>query len=625
MRGTVLDDTQRRKAALRLQLEHDVAQLLVGDGVSEEVLSRALAAVCLHAGYDCATFWTVRSDGAAHCGAAWHASGDPLIEQFTKISRTLVYSPDEGSLGRGWARDEVVTVDTSSAEHQFTRDALAGQAGLVAGLIVPTVSGGRPSAMELYSRGHLDADAETMDALRAISLQMSQYEQRKHAERTLRHVASHDALTGLPNRASLQRAMSLAIKRSKRHQKRFAVIFVDLDHFKRINDTLGHGFGDALIRACAERLTTVLREDDTVARFGGDEFVLLVENLSKSTDAAMVAEKILDCCAQPFVIDGHELHVGASLGLSVYPEDGANGEALLKNADTAMYRAKDKGRGAYEFYAPQMNAQGSERLLLESGLRHALERGEFELHYQPKMDLGTRAVVGVEALMRWRHPVLGLVSPAQFIPIAEETGLIVPMGLWALRTACADAVDWQQRGLPPVQMSVNLSVRQFSSRTLVEDIAAALHDSGLNPNLLELEITESVMMTNPDSAAALLQRIRDLGVGLAIDDFGTGYSSLSYLRRFPLTTVKIDRSFVKDLASNPDAPALTAGIVTLAHGLRMKVVAEGVETIEQLNCLRDNGCDEIQGFWLCKPVPPDDVCAFMARHLRHQFAAPVAA
>jgi EAL domain-containing protein (putative c-di-GMP-specific phosphodiesterase class I) len=272
-----------------------------------------------------------------------------------------------------------------------------------------------------------------------------------------------------------------------------------------------------------------------------------------------------------------------------------------------------------------MNAQGSERLMLESGLRRAIERNELELHYQPKMDLKTQRIVGVEALMRWRHPVLGLVSPAQFIPIAEETGLIVPMGKWALRVACADARDWQRRGLPAVQMSVNLSPRQLTSPSLIDDIAGVIHDTGLNPELLELEITESAMMQSPEAAAALLTQIRNMGVGLAIDDFGTGYSSLSYLKRFPLTTVKIDRSFVNDLSHDADAQALTDGIVTLAHGLRMKVVAEGVETAEQLAYLRAHGCDEIQGYWLCKPVPAEDVCRFMSRHLRNLFAAPVAA
>jgi predicted signal transduction protein with EAL and GGDEF domain len=369
----------------------------------------------------------------------------------------------------------------------------------------------------------------------------------------------------------------------------------------------------------------VLREDDTVARFGGDEFVLLVENLSNANDASVLAERALASCAAPFLVDGHELHVSASIGVSVYPEDGGDAETLLKNADTAMYRAKDKGPGIYQFYTAQMNAQSAERLMLESSLRRALERGELELHYQPKMNLQTEGIVGVEALMRWRHPELGMVSPAQFIPIAEETGLIEAMGRWALETACTDSRAWQKRGLPAIQMSVNLSPRQLGSPALITDIAAILDASGLEPSLLELEITEGAMMKNPEHAAMLFQQIRDMGVGLAIDDFGTGYSSLSYLRRFPLTTVKIDRSFVNDISQEAHGQALTDGIITLAHGLGMKVVAEGVETTAQLAHLRIRGCDEIQGYWLCKPVPADEVCKFMARHLRNQFVAPIAA
>jgi len=625
LRGTVRDDTQHQKSATRLKLEHELARLLVGDGEQDEVISRALETVCTYLEWDCGMFWSVQENGLVRCGSAWHAPGDPAVEQFVRISRTLTYRFDEGSLGRAWISGDTVIIDASATRDGFTRDALALQAGLGVGLVVPTTAGGRSTAIEFFSRSPHPLDAEALESLHTIALQIGQYEQRKRTEEALRYVAGHDGLTGLPNRSALQRAMSRAIKRSIRHQKRMAVMFIDIDRFKHINDTLGHGVGDAMIQACAKRLATVLREDDVVARFGGDEFVLVLENLSKASDAAVMAEKVLACCAEPFFIDGRELHVTASVGMSVYPEDGTDGETLLKNADTAMYRAKDKGCGSYQFYAAQMNAQGTERLMLESGLRHAVERGELTLHYQPKMDLHKQRIVGVEALMRWRHPVLGLVSPAQFIPIAEETGLIVAMGKWALETACAEAVDWQTRGLPPVQMSVNLSPRQLNSPTLTRDVAQVLASTGLDPALLELEITEGVMMKNPEHAAALFQQIRDMGVGLAIDDFGTGYSSLSYLKRFPLSTVKIDRSFVNDLSQDTDAQALITGIVTLAHGLRMKVVAEGVETAEQLDYLRANGCDEIQGFWLCKPAPAEDICKFMARHLRNQFAASAAA
>jgi diguanylate cyclase (GGDEF)-like protein len=438
-------------------------------------------------------------------------------------------------------------------------------------------------------------------------------------------VASHDSLTGLSNRAALQRELTRATRRSNRHRKRFAVMFIDLDRFKHINDTLGHGVGDLLLKVCSERLSGLLREDDAVARFGGDEFVLLLENLSNASDAAVIAEKALAACAQPFIIDGHELHVSASIGVSVYPEDGSDAETLLKNADTAMYRSKEKGGATYRFYAAQMNAQGTERLTLESGLRRAVERGELDLHYQPKMNLKSQNIVGVEALMRWNHPVLGMVSPVQFIPIAEETGLIESMGRWALERACADARSWRECGLPPVQMSVNLSPRQLGSATLVSDIEGILKASGMEPSLLELEITEGAMMLNPEHAATVLRALRDIGVKLAIDDFGTGYSSLSYLKRFPLSTVKIDRSFINDLSQDANAQALIDGIITLAHGLRMKVVAEGVETQAQLDHLRIRGCDEIQGYWLCKPVPADEAHKFMARRLRNPFASPKAA
>jgi diguanylate cyclase (GGDEF)-like protein len=619
------DDMQRRKGDLRLRLEYEVAQLLLNDGEPAHVISRALEAVCRHLRWDYGSVWGIGKDGIARCGASWHAGNDVAIEQFVGISRSLEYGRDEGSLGRAWASDEALHIDTLSAQRDFTRDALASQAGLAAGLIVPMKAAGSIAALEFFSRAPHAIDADLTDSVRAIALQIAQYMQRKRAETELRHMASHDALTGLANRSALQLGLARAIKRSNRHQKRFAVMFVDFDGFKRFNDTLGHGVGDAMIKACGERLAGVLREDDTAARFGGDEFVLVLENLTKASDAAVVAEKVLSCCAEPLVIDGRELRVTACIGVSIYPEDGADGETLVKNADTAMYRAKDKGHGSCQFYAAQMNAQGAERLVLEDGLRRAIERGELELHYQPKMDLHTQRIVGVEALMRWRHPTLGLVSPAQFISIAEDTGLIVPLGKWALQTACAVARDWQQRGLPPLQMSVNLSPRQLTSPTLIADISEVLATSGLDPTLLELEITEGAMMKSPEQAAALLQEIRGMGIGLAIDDFGTGYSSLSYLTRFPLSTVKIDRSFVHDLSTHPDAQALIQGIITLAHGLRMKVVAEGVETAEQLAYLRSHGCDQIQGYWLCKPMPAQDALTFMTLHPRSLLAAPVVA
>ncbi|NRF71802.1 EAL domain-containing protein [Aquincola sp. S2] len=625
LRGVVRDDTQRLKSALRLKLEHEIAGLLLTDGEPKVVIARALEVVCQHFRWDCGALWRVREDAKARCLASWHGPGSAALDEFVRISRTLEYQADEGSLGRAWGQGEAVRVDGLVGREDFTRDALAGRAGLVVGLVVPIVAAGTMTALEFFSRDPRAGDADALETLRTVALQIAQYEHRKHAEQRLRYVANHDALTGLHNRASLQRELARAIKRSNRHRKRFAVMFIDLDRFKHINDTLGHGVGDMMIRVCGERLTTLLREDDTVARFGGDEFVLLLENLSDAGDAAVLAKKALGCFAEPFAIEGHELHISASIGISVYPEDGADAETLVKNADTAMYQAKDKGRGTYRFYAAQMNAQSAERLILESGLRRALVREELLLHYQPKLDLKTQRIVGVEALMRWRHPTLGMISPAQFIPIAEETGLIEAMGQWALRQACSDAVAWRRQGLPALQMSVNLSPRQLGSRTLISEIATILDESGLEPELLELEITEGAVMKNAEQAVTVLETIRGMGIGLAIDDFGTGYSSLSYLRRFPLSTVKIDRSFIHDLSEDTDAQALTDSIITLAHGLRMQVVAEGVETMTQLDHLRSRGCDVIQGYLLSRPLPAEELCRFVGGYLHHQIAAPIAA
>jgi diguanylate cyclase (GGDEF)-like protein/PAS domain S-box-containing protein len=627
VRGTVRDATQPRKDALRQKLEYKIARLLAGDGRTETVIALALEAVCTDLRWDCGALWSVGDDGLARCAAAWHADNDPAlaVRQFVSTSRSLTYRPSEGSLGRAWGIGGVVRIDTLAAPSHFARDSMARKAGLTVGLIVPMVSTDATTALELFGSNPYVADAETLESLRVIALQIAQYKQRKRAERSLRFIASHDELTGLLNRAALQHELARAIRRSNRHQRQFAVMFVDLDRFKHINDTLGHGVGDEMIKICGARLTTLLRDTDVVARFGGDEFVLLLENLAGPNDAEVLAEKVLTCCAEPFVIEGRELHVSASVGVSIYPENGADAEALLKNADTAMYRAKERGRNTYRLYAAKMNAQSTEQLMLESALRHALERGELEMYYQPKMNLQTQRIVGVEALMRWHHPVLGMIPPMQFIPIAEEIGLIVSMGKWALERACADSRSWQKFGLPEVLMSVNLSPRQFESSTLIADIRAVLEASGLEPSLLELEITEGAVMANPEHAAKLLRTIRDMGVSLAIDDFGTGYSSLSYLKHFPLSTVKIDRSFINDLSQDPDARALIDGIITLAHGLRMKVVAEGIETIAQLDYLRSHGCDEAQGYWLCKPVPADEARDFMARHLRNQFAPSVVA
>ncbi len=437
---------------------------------------------------------------------------------------------------------------------------------------------------------------------------------RKESEQRLHFLANHDALTKLPNRTLLQERIEHALRIAQRQQKQIAVLFIDLDRFKIINDTLGHHAGDQLLQEAADRLRDCLRDSDTIARQGGDEFVVLLEDFGYDEQyLAAVARKVLAALAQPFLLLGQEVFISASIGISVYPRDGQDMHVLLKNADIAMYRAKEQGKNTFQFYASESNIHSFERLALENSLRKALERGEFVLHYQPKVDLASNLVVGAEALVRWKHPDLGMVSPAQFIPLAEETGLIVQIGEWVLFEACRQNRAWQEAGLSLITMGVNLSGGQFRDQGLRNMIASALAQSGLQPSYLELEITESMIMQNPEQAVAILQGFREMGMNTSIDDFGTGYSSLGYLKRFPLDALKVDRLFVQDVPGDADDSVITQAIIALAHSLGLKVVAEGVENEAQLNFLRNQGCEQVQGFIFSKPLPADAFATLLER------------
>jgi diguanylate cyclase (GGDEF)-like protein/PAS domain S-box-containing protein len=429
---------------------------------------------------------------------------------------------------------------------------------------------------------------------------------RKQAERKIHHQAFHDSLTGLPNRTLFDDRLAVAIAHAHCHDQMVAVIFLDLDRFKTINDTLGHTIGDQLIQQVAERLSPALREVDTLARWGGDEFIILLPNLHCVEDGIKVAERLLDILNPTFYLKEHSLHVRCSLGIAFYPNDGEDALALLRNADSALYRAKEKGRNNYQLYRPEMNSKASELLMLENQLHQALERQQLLLHYQPLITADTGKIYRFEALVRWQHPQLGLVPPQSFITIAEENGLIIPIGEWVLQTACAQCRAWQCQGFSDLGISVNLSSRQFQQPDLAQTIARILQEVDLDPQYLEIEITETVAMQNFEVTRPLLEKLHQMGIRIAFDDFGTGYSSLGYLKRFPLTTLKLDRSFVQDLPQEPANLAITTAVISLGRGLGLDVVAEGVETSDQLGVLQKLGCDLLQGYLFSHPVSAAD-------------------
>lgn len=418
----------------------------------------------------------------------------------------------------------------------------------------------------------------------------------------LEYLAHHDVLTGLPNRTLLQDRLIQAIALAHRQGRQLAVMFMDLDRFKNINDSLGHEIGDQLLQSVAQRLTGCVRQSDTISRQGGDEFMLLLATIEKAEDAALCAQKIVTALALPHSIGIHELHVSVSIGISIYPADAQEANSLVKNADTAMYYAKENGRNNYKFFEPEMNARAIQRQSIESGLRCALERKEFELFYQPKINLSDGAIVGAEALIRWHHPERGMVSPGQFVPIAEDCGMILPLDRWVLREACLQARSWSQAGLPPIIVAVNTSALDFRSKDFIDNLRETLKDTSFDPRFLEIEITESVLMEDAEFSATILHTLADMGVKLSIDDFGTGYSSLSYLSKFPIETLKIDQSFVMQMARNPDNATIVCAVINLAKSLNLHVIAEGVETLGQYSFLLDQHCDEGQGYYFGRPM-----------------------
>jgi len=524
---------------------------------------------------------------------SWEA-GDRYIVQLdeagTRLQREVESSaPNAESVQTILGEVFVINENLTPIENQFV-DALSEASRTTYRLLQEIMLGATPALLLL-----------------GIVLSLRILQQRKRSEAWVNHIAFHDDLTSLPNRLKLNQRLDQALSRHRRAGSHLAILFMDLNRFKVINDSLGHEVGDILLRQVADRLRTQSGNGDTVARIGGDKFALLTENHQNLMDISTCAQRLIEKLNAPYMLGRKECQVTLSIGISVFPTDGDDSQALLKAAEVAMYRAKAAGRNNYLYYSPSMNVHTVERLELESDLSHALERGEFLLHYQPKVDTMSGRITGTEALLRWKHPLRGLIPPIDFIPLAEETGLIVPIGEWVLATACARTRAWQDEGLSKLSVAVNLSARQFADPMLLPMLTRIIGASGLDPSCLELEITESMVMSYAEGAVLVLKNLKSFGVQIAIDDFGTGYSSLGYLKRFPIDTLKVDRSFIRDIPADSGDMKITRAIIAMAHSLKLKVVAEGVETADQLKFLRAQCCDTVQGYFLHRPLPEAEV------------------
>jgi diguanylate cyclase (GGDEF)-like protein/PAS domain S-box-containing protein len=617
--NVVEDITDRKQEELRRTMEHAVTRALAQEDSLVNLFPVVIRDICQNMGWEfgVAWVWDHEAQGLKVC-ASWGAEA-PEVREFVAESMQRTIKPkvseQQGLVRRTYASGEAVWLNDVAPAQGFRRANLIWSAGLHGAFAFPLLRGTEVvGVMEFYHRGTREPEKALIGTAQSIGRQIGQYMGRREAEEALKFVAGHDGLTKLLNRMMFNQRLEHALALAQRNKSRLAVLFIDLDRFKVINDTLGHEAGDILLREVAARLLGQLRSTDTVARLGGDEFVVLIENVTDPLFIGGLARKLIEALSASFALSGGEYNVTASIGVSTYPDDGGDAQTLLKHADIAMYRSKEQGRNTFQFYAAQMNVHSVERLTMESGLRRALERGELVLHYQPILDLRTRRVTGMEALVRWQHPESGLVPPAQFIAIAEESGLIVPIGAWVLDTACATQSAWHGLGLPRIAMSVNLSPRQFLYGDLVRDIERLIAKPGHSAESLKLEITEGMVMQNPKRAVLLIRTLKEMGLKIAIDDFGTGYSSLAYLRHFPIDTLKIDRSFILDTPGDAGAVAITQAIIAMAHNLGLDVTAEGVETAEQFEFLLQHDCDQMQGYYFSKPLSAADAAALLQKN-----------
>jgi len=600
--GISRDVTARRQADLLREEQALVLEMIAMNAPLGEVLDRLVRLMEAQLDGVFGSILLLDEDGA-HLR---HGAAPSLPPVYSKAIDGVAIGPDVGSCGTAaYRREAVVVADVASDPLWKNYRELAAQHGLRSCWSTPILShhGAVLGTFAMYSGEVREPGAaetrltEMTTRIAAIAIE------RKRAEDQIIFLAHHDTLTGLPNRSLLKDRLTQAMLQTQRHNPWVSVVFVDLDNFKTVNDSLGHTAGDALLKIVANRMVDCVKATDTVMRLGGDEFVILLVDQPDSPDAiSATLDKIRAAIAEPVPFEGQAFHVTCSMGVATFPNDGSDAETLLMNADAAMYKAKEAGRDGFQFYMSEMNTKVHERLALQEAMRHGIAHSEFYLLYQPQVDLQTGRVFAVEALVRWKHPTQGVISPAQFIPLAEETGLIVPLGDWVLHEACCQNKAWQDAGLPPVNVSVNVSARQFHEKNWIGRVTRALRESGMEARYLELELTESLLMRDVDQAIATMKELQALGVHFAIDDFGTGYSSLSALKNLPVARLKIDQSFIRNLARDENDRGIAAAVISLGQRLNMRVIAEGVETDEQLAFLHDNHCDEIQGYHFSKPI-----------------------
>jgi len=609
------DITERKLNKQRQTMERAINLVLAEIDSVAEVMPKIIQGICQSMSWRFGTCWILdRESGDLWYRDSWGLDA-PELEAFVADHEQHVIKPEpkamQSLVQRTFMACKPVWIADITKESGFAGADLLTKAGLQGAFCFPLLVGSKVlGAMAFYHRSAPEPNDALLTTVHSIGNQIGQYVARIEAEDTVEKTAAYDPLTKLPSREVFNQRLGHAFIQAERRRSRLAVMFIDLDHFKIINDTLGHEAGDTLLIEVARRLRDNLRASDTVARFGGDEFVVLIEDVSDPLYTGSLARKLIDALSEGYMIAGQECHVTASIGSSAFPDDGEDAQTLLKNADTAMYRAKKQGRNGFQFFSEVMNSNAVERMSVEAELRQALDRNELVLHYQPKIDVRSGRVTGLEALVRWQHPQIGLVPPAHFMQVANETGLMVPINEWVLQTACASGKDWARHGLPNIPIAVNLSQRQFIYGNLQKDVDRVLKQTGCSPECIALEVTESMVIHDPERAILLIKSLKNLGVQIVIDDFGTGYSSLSYLQRFPIDALKIDRSFMQTTADSSNL-LIVQTIISMARNLKFNVVAEGVETQQQFEFLREHGCNEIQGYYVSKPVALSDAIAFI--------------